>query len=138
MGQNIFSNQLITYITAGIIRPGKPIELVFSYNGINGIGNGIQLNTGVLTVPGNGDGTFDDTPGGAPITGGDYAYQFFGPVAIGDFNGDGKPDVGVTDPFDGEFAVAPGNGDGTFGPIAIYSADNNASGIATADFDGNG
>jgi hypothetical protein len=137
VGQNIFSSQPISYITAGTIRPGKPIELVYSYNGINGIGNGYQDNTGVLNVPGNGDGTFDDTVGGAHITGGDYAYQFFGPVAIGDFNGDGKPDVGVTDPYDGEFAVAPGNGDDTFGPVAIYSADNNATGIATADFDGN-
>jgi len=53
------------------------------------------------------------------------------------FNGDGKPDVGVTDAFDGEFAVAPGNGDGTFGPVALYSAINNAGGIATADFDEN-
>jgi len=71
------------------------------------------------------------------MSGGDYAYQFSGPIAIGDFNGDGKPDVGVTDPYDGEFAVAPGHGDDTFGPVAIYSADNNATGIATADFDGN-
>ena len=138
VGQNFSLSQLITFITAGIIRPGKPIDLVVSYNGINGIGNGSQVNTGVAVVPGNGDGTFDENAQTDAIIGGDYAYQFFGPVAIGDFNGDGKPDVGVTDPFDGEFAVAPGYGDGTFGPAALYSAVNNASGIATADFDGNG
>jgi FG-GAP-like repeat len=138
VGQYMSLNQPITFITAGIIRPGQPIDIVFSYKGLNGIASGSEIDTGVTVIPGNGDGTFNESARTDAIIGADYAYQFFGPAAIGDFNGDGKPDVGVTDPVDGEFAVAPGYGDGTFGPSALYSAVNNASGIATADFDGNG
>ncbi len=138
VGQNFFGNdQPISFITAGTIRLGKPIDLVYSFNGINGIGNGSQVNTGVVVVPGNGDGTFADSTQSSALSNGDYVHQFFGPVAIADFNGDGKPDVGVTDPFSGQFAVAPGNGDATFGPPAVFAAANNAVGIATADFDGN-
>ena len=138
VGQDFFANsEPITFITAGTIRPGKPIDLVYSYNGMNGIGNGSQVNTGVAVVQGNGDGTFADGTQTNAIGNGNYVHQFSGPVVIADFNGDGKPDVGVTDPFSGQFAVAPGNGDATFGPTAVFSAVNNAVGIATADFDGN-
>ena len=138
VGQDFFANeQPITFVTAGTIRPGKSIDLVYAYSGLNGIANGHQINTGVVVVPGNGDGTFADSTQTNAMGNGNYVHQFSGAVAIADFNGDGKPDVGVTDPFAGQFAVAPGNGDGTFGPRAIFSAVNNAAGIATADFDGN-
>jgi len=138
VGQYLSLPQPITFITAGIIRPGKPIDLVASYKGLNSIASASEVDTGVAVIPGNGEGTFDENARSAAMYGADYAYQFFGPAAIGDFNGDGIPDVGVSDPVDGEFAVAPGYGDGLFGPIAVYSATNNGSGIATADFDGNG
>jgi hypothetical protein len=64
---------------------------------------------GVIILLGNGDGTFNAGPILVP-------NQDFGQVAIGDFNGDGIPDLVVTHFF--EFGTPPsiflGKGDGTF------------------------
>jgi FG-GAP-like repeat/FG-GAP repeat len=43
-------------------------------------------------------------------------------VAIGDFNGDGKQDVAISDLVNGPIVVKLGNGDGTFQPQVLYSA----------------
>ena len=42
------------------IRPGKPIDIVISDKGLNGAASGSEVDTGVVVIPGNGDGTFDD------------------------------------------------------------------------------
>ena len=61
-------------------------------------------------------------------------------VAIGDFNGDGKPDLAVanngdaTPGDDGNVSILFGNGDGTFQPAKNVSGGKNPSTIATADF----
>jgi hypothetical protein len=54
---------------------------------------------------GNGDGTFK-----APVSSNTTSPNTF--VAVGDFNGDGKPDIAVIDP--PHISVLLGNGDGTF------------------------
>ena len=69
-------------------------------------------------------------------------------LVVGDFNGDGKPDVAVAlmNPDTGTVGVLLGRGDGTFAPIrkfgtAVPVRDNitqNAGGIATADFNQDG
>ncbi len=56
-------------------------------------------------------------------------------IATGDFNHDGKLDVVMT--VDGGFAVALGNGDGTFQKAVTYSTQLSYS-LAVADFNGDG
>jgi hypothetical protein len=101
---------------------------------------------GVSVLLGNGDGTFK--PARAVLTTGNPSS-----VVVGDFNGDGKPDIVIA--FDSEFgfgvttlSMLRGNGDGTFqAPSAIpipffagFTTDNvvGVSSLAAADFNGDG
>src|ERR1017187_5129149 len=69
-------------------------------------------------------------------------------VAVGDFNGDGKPDLAVANigenPVDvprshGSVSVLLGNGDGTFQPAVTYSfTGTNLTAIVVGDFNGDG
>jgi hypothetical protein len=81
----------------------------------------------VAVLLGNGNGTFT---AGTPVTlanGLNIFYQPIG-VAIGDLNGDGKPDliVGTDDQVTGSFhqgiVVALGNGDGTFQTPNLFAS----------------
>jgi uncharacterized delta-60 repeat protein len=98
----------------------------------------------VLVSPGNGDGTFQPTraydagvPAGAVATS----------VVVGDFNGDGKPDLAVANSFSQEgiadgsgssVSVLLNNGDGTF-QAPLISAHSIPSAILVAgDFTGDG
>jgi hypothetical protein len=75
--------------------------------------NGSEGVVGVLL--GNGDGTFQ--PAVNYDSGGSVTYG----VAIADVNGDGKPDILVTN-FSNTVAVLLGNGDGTFQAALTFSA----------------
>ncbi len=85
---------------------------------------------------GNGDGTFK-----TPV---DYVVgylQSYASIAVGDFNGDGKPDLVVTGGYgnNGLVQVLLGNGDGTFQPALGSSTGNNVPGpVAIADFNADG
>jgi FG-GAP-like repeat len=63
-------------------------------------------------------------------------------VVVSDFNRDGKMDIavasyyGVTSPPGVQIFL--GKGDGTFGPPAIYDANNGAGAMAVADFNHDG
>jgi hypothetical protein len=90
----------------------------------------------VSILLGNGDGTFltgkEIDAGGAETT----------TVAVGDFNGDGKPDLVVANYGDlsgpDNVAVLLGNGDGTFMPAAVYTAGTKPDFVAVGDFNGDG
>src|SRR5258708_4306491 len=75
---------------------------------------------------GNGDGTFKTQP----IVSNTTSPNYF--VAVGDFNGDGKPDIVVLDP--PYTSVLLGNGDGTFGPPSDNASFVGARWLAVADF----
>ena len=94
-----------------------------------------QSTNGVTILLGNGDGTFTPTSGPAPTVG----KQPQGIVA-GDFNGDGKLDLAITNAADNTVTILLGNGDGTFtqasgSPIAVGTA---PYAIVAADFRANG
>jgi len=59
-------------------------------------------------------------------------------VAIGDLNGDGKPDLAVANESGGSVSVLLGNGDGTFGAKSDYGAGSLPSSVAIGDLNGDG
>ena len=94
-------------------------------------------NGGVSILLGNGDGTFQPAQlvdaGNNPIF-----------LAAGDFNGDGKTDIVVSDlgalpsGGNGNLTILLGNGDGTFQPPFTLSAGVTPSAMALGDFNGDG
>ena len=124
----------------------QPVAL--AVGDLNGDGNldlVVAVQPGALSVMlGNGDGTFQAF----------QSYQIFGilgllrptGVIIGDFNGDGKPDVAAStlgdyNAFD-NIAVLLGNGDGTLQAPSFYSMSQYggqpSSSIGMGDFNGDG
>jgi hypothetical protein len=101
-------------------------------------GQNYESSAGVLL--GNGDGTFQ--PAVNYNSGGDGSSS----AAVGDFNGDGIPDIVVTNSCqsescqsDGTVGVMLGNGDGTFQPVVTYDSGSLRSDwVAAADLTGNG
>ncbi len=88
---------------------------------------------GVTILIGKGDGTFTQavvspTVGNTPSS-----------LAVGDFNGDGIPDLAVANEDDDTVTILLGNGDGTFTAAAESPATGyEPAGIAVADFNGDG
>lgn len=83
---------------------------------------------------GNGDGSF--TPDAAAQINNVFDSSN---IAVADFNGDGKLDIGIAVPFgynDGEVQIYLGNGDGSFTPGDVYTT--TANSIAAADVNGDG
>ena len=91
----------------------------------------------VIVMPGKGDGSF-----GAPI----ISKLTFGmtytqsPLAVGDFNGDGKLDIAVIDATSQKVGLILGNGNGTFRyqVTTVPVSSGNASLLAAADLNGDG
>ena len=88
----------------------------------------------VAVLLGNGDGTFQ-SPQSYASGGNSFS------VPVGDFNGDGIPDLVVVNMFlegAGTVGVLLGNGDGTFQPPLTMDAGNGPNCVAVGDFNGDG
>ncbi len=59
-------------------------------------------------------------------------------VAVGDFNGDGTPDLAVTNASDGTVSVLLGNGAGSFGSQQTFAVGGGPFSVAVGDFNGDG
>ena len=89
--------------------------------------------SGVAISLGNGDGTFTLATG-SPISLG----KSLSAIVTGDFNGDGKLDLVVTDSGGNAVIVLLGNGDGTFGTPTTISVGNQPDAIVAGDFNDDG
>jgi hypothetical protein len=93
---------------------------------------GCQSEGEVVVLISNGNGTFKaakayPVPAGVDI------------VALGDFNGDGKLDVAVTNSGTYDMvSILPGTGSGTLKAAVVFGTNYGPSGIAAADFNGDG
>ena len=122
--------QTASLAVADLNGDGQPDLVVANSSACAGCRNG---SVGVLL--GNGDGTFKKAvtyPAGlVPIS-----------VAVADMNGDGKPDVVVTNNQDngnGSVGLLLGNGDGTFGSVVNYASGGfSPQSVAVADLNGDG
>jgi fibronectin type 3 domain-containing protein len=109
----------------------------FDFNGDGNLDLAVtNLNAKTVAILlGNGGGTFQAAVPYSTTTG-----FFIGPSAMttGDFNGDGKIDLAITDQDDNTASILLGNGDGTFQSPLDFPTGNFAVGVAAGDFNGDG
>ncbi len=116
----------------------SPHSVVVGYFNSDGaqdlvVGNRDSDNVSVLL--GDGDGTF--TPAsGSPISVGSGPQQ----IAVGDFNGDGAPDLAVANASSNYVSILFNWGDGTFGTEETYASGsaNGSAMVAVGDLNGDG
>ena len=97
--------------------------------------NPVTYGNEVSVLLGNGDGTFQprvtyNVPSNIGL--------LSDAIVAGDFTGNGRLDLAVTNDVDATVSVLLGNGDGTFQPQVTYAVGNGPDGMVTGDFTGDG
>ncbi len=87
--------------------------------------------SGVSILLGNGNGTLQAA---VPYVTG-FATEC---AAVGDFNGDGKPDIAAANASSDTISVLIGRGDGTFLPAVNYTVPGSPYFVAAGDLNGDG
>jgi hypothetical protein len=100
---------------------------------VAGGGSTTYPNSGVAVSLGNGNGTFTQA-NGSPFSLG----QDLSAIVAGDFNGDGKLDLAVTDYSGDAVLVLLGNGNGTFQAPITIGVGNGPEAIVVGDFNNDG
>ncbi len=126
------------YVSASVPGVGT---VVVAAGDLNGDGKldlvaATAMNTqgGVDVLLGNGDGTFQTA-----VTYSDsLANDWTDAVAIGDFDGDGIPDVAAANNGGNDVSIFKGNGDGTFQNPVHYGAGIQPEGLIVGDFNSDG
>lgn len=90
-----------------------------------------QADSTLSVLLGNGDGTFT-TAANSPLATGQNSTA----VTIADFNGDGNPDLAVTDPLTDSISVYLGLGQGLFAPAFELPVGTNPTAILAANLSG--
>ena len=90
---------------------------------------------GAVTVAHYVGSGFDPYPQSYPVPGG---FASPSQAAAGDFNGDGKPDIVVTDSALNSVSLLLNNGNGTFGTAQTYAVGGSPTAVAVGDVNGDG
>lgn len=105
-------------------------KLDIAVSGINSSSNSEQ----VAILLGNGDGTFQAPSSQEIVAAGDYPVS----IAIGDFDGDGLPDIAVALVNDSTLQIIKNTGSGNFQNGGSVPTCSNPRSIAVADLNGDG
>ena len=87
----------------------------------------------VSVLLGDGNGTFG-AASNFPLAPGSHPDA----LAVGDFNGDGKPDLVTANAVSNDVSVLLGDGTGGFGPAASFGVGTMPSSVVVGDFNGDG
>jgi Bacterial Ig-like domain (group 3)/FG-GAP-like repeat len=140
---NAFSGDSLSFLPAVTYDSGGSFPSSVAVADVNGDGKPDLLvaNTGpggtvsgtVSVLLGNGDGTFQAAVSYG--SGGSFTYS----LAVGDVNGDGKPDLVVANAHSNTVGVLLGHGDGTFAPAVTFDSSGVfPDSVAIADVNGDG
>src|SRR5207248_8690754 len=119
-----------------------PVSLIaadFDRDGNLDLAAANQNDATVSILLGKGDGTFQVPAPVYAAVPANAASKDVASVSVGDFNGDNKLDLAVTNPSNDTVSVLLGNGDGTFQAPVTYSTGNSADHpVAVSALDVNG
>jgi hypothetical protein len=145
-------NQLVTFVNqgTGTFTTGQTIPTDFANSAIVAQSNAGGTAAGVVTGGdptslsffANTSGTLASTPTQLPLNVGSGTFVGSGKLVVGDFNGDGIPDLASTinarSGGQSYVSVLLGNSDGTFQAAKLTAVSNYSASLAVGDFNGDG